>query len=63
MMLGYLQENVTSIVNGKTVVVHCLTGARSAIGSSILQASGAKEVINMQGGLRDWIAADLPIEN
>jgi hydroxyacylglutathione hydrolase len=62
MMLGYLQENVTSIVNGKTVVVHCLTGARSAIGSSILQANGA-EVINMQGGLRDWMAADLPIEN
>jgi hydroxyacylglutathione hydrolase len=63
MYLGYLQENAAQIVNGKTIVVHCLTGVRSAIGSSILQASGAKEVINMQGGLRDWIAADLPIEN
>ncbi len=61
-MLGYLQENATKIVDGKPIVVHCLTGARSAIGSSILQANGA-EVINMQGGLRDWIAAELPIVN
>ncbi len=61
--LGYLQENVAQIVNGKPVVVHCLTGVRSAIGSSILQANGAKEVINMQGGLRDWLAAGYPLEN
>lgn len=62
-MLGYLRENLDKVVNGKPVVVHCLTGVRSAIGSSIVQAGGAKEVINMQGGLRDWLAAGLPLEN
>lgn len=59
-MLGYLLDQADQIINGKPIVVHCLSGARSAIGASILQAKGAT-VINMQGGLRDWAAANLPI--
>ena len=61
-MLGYLPERAREVINSKPVVVQCRTGARSAIGASILQAAGAEEVINMQGGLRDWAAAGLPLE-
>jgi len=61
-MLGYLPERAREVINSKPVAVLCRTGARSAIGASILQAAGAEEVINMQGGLRDWAAAGLPVE-
>ena len=61
-MLGYLLENANDVVNGQTILVQCRTGSRSAIGASILKAKGAKEVINLQGGIRDWAAAGLPVE-
>ncbi len=62
LMLGYLMERADEVVNGMPIVVQCRTGSRSAIGASILQAKGAKEVINLQGGIRDWAAAGLPVE-
>ena len=61
MMLGYLMERADEVVNGQPIVVHCRTGARSAIGASILKAKGAKQVMNLQGGIRDWAAAKLPL--
>lgn len=60
-MLGYLPDRAHEIVDGKPIVVHCQTGIRSAIGASILQAAGARDVIHMQGGIRDWETADLPL--
>lgn len=61
-MLGYLSERSEEIVNGQPIVVQCRSGNRSAIGASVLLAQGAGEVINLQGGLRDWASAGLPIE-
>jgi hydroxyacylglutathione hydrolase len=62
LMLGYLPERLVEIPAGKPVVVQCQSGARSAIGASILQARGITAVLNLQGGLNDWRAAGLPIE-
>lgn len=62
LMLGYLWERADEVVNGQAIVVQCRTGSRSAIGASILQAKGAKEVINLQGGIRDWAVTGLPVE-
>lgn len=61
-MLGYLAERSREIINGQPIVVQCRSGNRSAIGASVLLAQGATDVINMQGGLRDWASAGLPIE-
>lgn len=61
-MLGYLAEQANEFINGQPIVVQCRTGNRSAIGASILQAKGAQEVTNMAGGIRDWTAAGLPLE-
>lgn len=61
-MLGYLAQRSEEIINGQPIVVQCRTGNRSAIGASLLLAQGAGEVINMQGGLRDWAQTGLPIE-
>lgn len=61
MMLGYLLARGQEVVNGVPIVVACQSGSRSAIAASILQAQGAVEVINLQGGFRDWAAAGLPV--
>jgi hydroxyacylglutathione hydrolase len=62
-MLGQLPQRANEIINGKPIVLQCRTGARSAIAASLLQAAGAKNVINMAGGYRDWQAAGLPVES
>jgi rhodanese-related sulfurtransferase len=41
------------------VIVHCASGARSTIASSILLASGVRDVINLRGGLAAWRNAGL----
>ncbi len=61
-MLGYLRERADEVVNVKPIVVQCRSGNRSALAASILQAAGAKQVINMAGGYRDWRQAGLPVE-
>lgn len=60
-MLGYLHERAAELINGKPILVNCQAGGRSAIGASILKAHGARRVINLAGGLRDWAAAGLPV--
>ncbi len=60
-MLGYLPQRTQEVVNSRPVVVNCETGSRSAIAASILAAQGATEVINLQGGIRDWALAGLPV--
>ena len=61
-MLGYLAQRAGDIAAGKRLVVQCQTGARSAIGASILQAQGITNVANLMGGIRDWQLANLPVE-
>lgn len=60
-MLGYLAGRSEEVSSDKPVVVHCQTGGRSAIGASILQASGFTSVANLTGGIRDWQSAGLPV--
>ena len=38
----------------KKLVVQCRSGARSAIGASVLQAAGFKNVVNLTGGYVAW---------
>lgn len=62
-MLGYLEDQIAALPRDKPVVVHCRTGVRSAIAASLLQAHGVPSVINMVGGIRDWMADGLPVEH
>ncbi|UCG25354.1 MAG: rhodanese-like domain-containing protein, partial [Chloroflexota bacterium] len=61
-MLGYLADRVAEMDPGQRIVVQCQTGARSAIGASLLQAQGLPNVVNLMGGIRDWQLAGLPVE-
>lgn len=43
------------------VAVHCKSGYRSMIASSLLERAGFKNVINIAGGFDAWQAANLPV--
>ncbi len=58
--LGRLPDQVAAIPADRKVVTQCRSGARSAIAASVLQASGIKNVVNLNGGYTAWKTAGLP---
>lgn len=60
--LGHLVERIGGLPTDRPLVVHCQSGARSAIATSLLRARGVEHVINLVGGFADWQAAGLPVE-
>lgn len=55
-------SRIESLDPNETVVVYCLSGARSQQVSTILSDKGFKKIINLQGGLMAWNASNLPLE-
>jgi rhodanese-related sulfurtransferase len=47
---------------GRTIIVVCETGARSAMAADTLQQMGFEDVYNLAGGLKLWEAEDLDLE-
>ena len=62
MPLGYLTEHLDALPTDRPLIVHCQTGARSAIAASVLHAHGFRNVVNMIGGFAAWDAAKLPVQ-
>jgi len=60
--VGYLTDHLREIPTSRPVVVHCQSGARSAIAASVLHANGLTNVINLAGGFADWQKHKLPVE-
>lgn len=61
-MLGTLPERLDEIKRDCPILVQCRSGARSAIGASILQADGGfKQVLSLSGGIVQWQKAGLAI--
>lgn len=60
--LGYLTDRLDEVPRGKPLVLHCQSGARSAIAASVLRARGLPNVINLTGGFADWQNAGHPVE-
>ncbi|MBB4074796.1 hydroxyacylglutathione hydrolase [Anoxybacillus voinovskiensis] len=60
-MLGTLLDRLHELPKGKTYVVQCRSGARSAIAASLLQANGYTEVLNVKGGYLAWTKEKLPV--
>ena len=58
--LTHLDERIGEIPAGRPVVVHCEGGYRSAIAASLLQKLGRRDVHDMVGGYKAWLAAKLP---
>lgn len=60
--LGYLEDRLDEVPDDKPVVVHCLSGFRSSMASSILDAHGRTEIMNLVGGFEAWESAGGSIE-
>ena len=61
--LGYLPDRIADVPRSKPIVLQCLTGARSLIAASVLQANGIEHVINFRGGFADWRKAGFATTN
>ncbi len=60
--LGDLTDRLTELPREKPIVVQCGSGARSAIGASLLRANGFENVINLAGGFAAWQATGKPVD-
>jgi hydroxyacylglutathione hydrolase len=45
----------------RPIAVHCKSGYRSSIASSLLKRAGYTEVMNVIGGMDAWNACGLPV--
>lgn len=61
-MLGTLKDNLATIPKEKTIISQCQSGARSAIGTSLLMANGFKKILNLEGGFSAWEKEGLPVK-
>ena len=58
--LTHLDERIREIPAGRPVAVHCEGGYRSAIAASLLQKLGRRDVHDIVGGYKAWLATKLP---
>jgi len=54
--LGHLAERINDVPADKPIVLQCQGGGRSSIAASLLQKMGRKNVANLAGGYRAYIA-------
>jgi len=60
--LGHLEERLAELPTEGPLVVHCQSGRRSAIATSVLQAHGMHDVVNLAGGFDAWFKSGKPAE-
>ncbi len=54
------KTRINALDKSKPTMIYCLSGGRSAGALTHMAESGFKEVYNMQGGILQWRAANLP---
>ncbi len=55
-------EKEARLDKSKSVFIYCLSGGRSGEAAKKLRADGFQSVIEMQGGIMKWRAANLPLD-
>lgn len=62
---GVIERDIESEIPDKNseIVLYCGGGYRSALAADALQKMGYKNVYSMDGGMRAWRAAGLPVES
>jgi len=58
--LAQLDQRRRELPLGRVVITVCRSGARSAHAASLLAEQG-REVSNLRGGMRAWVAGGLPL--
>ena len=59
--LGELESKLGSLPKDKPIIVHCQSGSRSSIATSILMAHGFSDVTNVTDGVDGWRKAGFPL--
>jgi hydroxyacylglutathione hydrolase len=59
--LPKLMKSLDGLDRAKPVAVHCKSGYRSSIATSLLKREGFEQVMNVIGGFDAWKACELPI--
>jgi hydroxyacylglutathione hydrolase len=59
--LPKLTALLDDVDRGRPVAVHCKSGYRSSIASSLLKRAGLREVMNVIGGFDAWKACNLAV--
>jgi hydroxyacylglutathione hydrolase len=60
--LGRLAERLDEIPRDRPLVVHCLSGARSAVAIGLLQANGFEAVRHLDGDFAEWERSGREVE-
>jgi hydroxyacylglutathione hydrolase len=60
--LGRLAEMLERVPKDRPVVVHCQSGARSAVAIGLLQANGFEDVSALKGDFEGWVESGRPVE-
>ena len=60
--LGEVSAAKLPEASGKTIIVHCRSGKRSAMAIDRLEKSGVGNLINLRGGIMAWHKAGLPTQ-
>lgn len=59
--LGAINEHLASFPKEETFYLHCLGGYRSVIAASMLKARGYHNLVNIAGGYRAILEAEIPV--
>lgn len=59
--IAELPNRLSEIPTDQTVVFICRSGARSAQARDLTRAAGYTNVTSMEGGMSNWVAANLPV--
>jgi hydroxyacylglutathione hydrolase len=59
--LGNLPDRIDEVPADRPVVLHCQGGSRAAIGASLLQARGRRDVLTFPLGFGGWQGAGQPV--
>ena len=59
--LGHLADASMAFKRKDEIVLHCQTGARSSVASSLLMSLGFRNVVDLPAGFAGWRKAGLPV--
>ncbi|HEX2077877.1 MAG TPA: rhodanese-like domain-containing protein, partial [Longimicrobium sp.] len=60
--LGRLAERLDELPRGRTLVVHCQSGARAGVAIGLLASRGFGDVRHLAGDYAGWSKAGRPVE-
>jgi hydroxyacylglutathione hydrolase len=60
--LGRLAERIDELPRGRTLVIHCQSGARAGVAAGLLASRGFDDVRHLAGDYAGWTKAGRPVE-